>query len=544
MQQSNVQHSHRRLKLLIKLEASLETPMFILALLWLWLFVLELTRGLTVFQERLVLSIWILFVLEFALKLFLAPHKLRFLRRNFIIIIALFVPALRAFRLLRAIRLLRATRVVTSTRFARALTTGRRLFTYLDETQGGQPEAHMHIGILIACDPVQVDSHRDFAAALAADVSPVLSTATAIPWTFHKPAFSRLTSHEPLKPSAFLEEASRHMAEDAFDMLVVITDVPLISRRKMASAGLASDVCRIIVISTRQLRITPRGSAEYNLDDPVLRWNAASLLLHLTGHVSHLGHSPAGAKDVMAPFSFREQPAFREQEHFGEQESPALFYSESQQALLKKRAKDLPERELRGGNLLDSLVFHLLMMARHPFDVLRTLLRNRSILLPLSLPGLATAAVAPGLLLVFTAEIWDVGLNMSNLTATVYAILSIVAASLYLVHVQSLFLPRKDKHIVTEHLAVANTVIFLSIMMACLGLFLLVGVLMLLIQLYIFPAGLMQTWPTLDQSEVLLGDQVRLASFISTVGVSTGALAGGLESRRVIQHLALFLDET
>jgi hypothetical protein len=41
--------------------------------------------------------------------------------------------------------------------------------------------------------------------------------------------------------------------------------------------------------------------------------------------------------------------------------------------------------------------------------------------------------------------------------------------------VQSLFLPRKDKHILTEHLAVANTVIFLSIVMACIGLFLIVG---------------------------------------------------------------------
>ena len=61
---------------------------------------------------------------------------------------------------------------------------------------------------------------------------------------------------------------------------------------------------------------------------------------------------------------------------------------------------------------------------------------------------LATAAVAPALLLVFTAEIWDVGLSMSNRTAILYALLSIGAASLYLVQVQALFLPRKDKRFV------------------------------------------------------------------------------------------------
>ncbi len=506
--------------------------MFVLALLWLWLFIIELTRGLTVFQERLGIVIWALFIIEFALKFVLAPAKRRFMRRNIITMIALFVPALRAFRLLRAVRLLRATRVVTSTRFVRALTTGRRLLADLDEAQGGQPEAHMHVGILIACDPAQADDHRTFSRILAADVKPTLVSASGIPWTFHQPQLSRTSSDEPLKPSAFLEEAGQQLAEGPFDMVVVITDSPLVSRRKLASAGLASDVCRIVVISTRQLRSTPRGSSEYSLDAPALSRNAASLLLHLIGHVSRLPHSGPGEQDVMAPFAFREN------------RGPEIFYSQDHQQKLRKRAEDLPERELRGGNLLDTFVFHLLMLGRHPLQVLRTLLRNRSILLPLSLPGLATAAVAPGLLLVFTAEIWDVGLNMGNLTATLYAILSIAGASLYLVKVQSLFLPRKNKFTVTEHLAVANSIVFLSIMMACIGLFLLVGGLMLLIQLYIFPADLIQTWPTLDQADVSLGDQIRLASFISTVGVTTGALAGGLESRTVIQHLALFLDET
>ena len=53
----------------------------------------------------------------------------------------------------------------------------------------------------------------------------------------------------------------------------------------------------------------------------------------------------------------------------------------------------------------------------------------------------------------------------------------------------------------------------------------------------------MTTWPTLEDPLVDTWDKVRLAAFISTVGVLTGALAGGLESRTVIRHLALFLDE-
>lgn len=67
---------------------------------------------------------------------------------------------------------------------------------------------------------------------------------------------------------------------------------------------------------------------------------------------------------------------------------------------------------------------------------------------------------------------------------------------------------------------------------------------MFIIEVYIFPARLMKTWSTLlDLPFIHWTDKLRLAAFISTIGVTTGALAGGLDSRTVIQHLALFQDQ-
>jgi hypothetical protein len=63
---------------------------------------------------------------------------------------------------------------------------------------------------------------------------------------------------------------------------------------------------------------------------------------------------------------------------------------------------------------------------------------------------------------------------------------------------------------------------------------------MMIIEIYVFPSDLMQTWPTLNKPVITLIDKIRLAVFISTVGVTTGALAGGLESKTLIRHLALF----
>lgn len=152
--------------------------------------------------------------------------------------------------------------------------------------------------------------------------------------------------------------------------------------------------------------------------------------------------------------------------------------------------------------------------------------------------------MAPVFILVFTAEIWDVGLNMASSTAATFAILSILAATTHLVRVQNLFFPQKEQRIVSEHLAAVNVAIVLTMLLAMVGLFLMLALLILFIEFFIFPSGLIATWPTLEDPEVTLLDRFILAAFISTNGMLTGALAGGLESRAVIRHLALFDDET
>lgn len=526
------QKKRKKFRLLIKLEAWLETPMFLLGLAWLWLFIVEITQGLSPGQEYLVITIWILFILELILKLFLAAHPFQYLKENWLTLLALLIPAFRAFRFIRALNLLRASRIATTTKFARALTSSSRFLKDIQEAQGPKPSPEMNVGVLLANSrSSDTEELEAFTVQLLIDIRSEIEDASGIKWIFHNPESFALESDNPRQPSEFLDKASQQMAEGPYDLVIVITDVYLVSRRKRMEAGLSSPVSRIITLSTKKLSSTSRGLPSYRLTDPPVRWNAAALLLHLLGHISGLSHKRMRQSKVMTPYTFREN----------RHDTPS--FNQEERKILQNRAKHLPERELHGGNMLETLIFHILMAFRHPKDVIIPLFRNRSILLPLSLPGLATAAVAPTILLVFTAETWDVGLHMDNQTATIFALASIIGASFYLVQVQSLFLPRKEKDILTEHLAVANTVIYLSIFLACVGLFILNGALMLIIQLYIFPEGLMQTWPTLETVGITFIDQFRLAAFISTVGVTTGALAGGLESRAVIQHLALFRDK-
>ncbi len=525
-----VRKKRKRYRLLYKLEAGLETPMFLLAILWLVFLIIELTQGLTPTQELLVTIIWGLFIFEFLLKLFLAPRKLAYLKQNWLTLISLLIPAFRIFRLVQAIRILQASRVVSTTKVVRALTSTKRFVGELQEAQGPTPSPEMVVGVMIAYSgQADRDALKFFASQLVQDTKGEFESATGIRWLFHLTDATALASDSPHRPSDFLDDASLRMGEGPYDAMVVITDVGLLSRRKRIEAGLASSISRIVVLSTRKFTMAKRGQPQRALSSEAVRINGATLLLHLFGHISGLPHKDTGESQLMIPFAFREDRTH----------SPG-FNTEERKAL-HKRGERLPEREFVGGTLLEGLVFHILMAFRHPKELITPLLKNGALFLSLSLPGLATAAVAPSFLLVFTAEIWDVGLNLTNFTTAIYAIVSVLAASVYLVQVQNLFLPRKEKKILTEHLAVANVLIFMSIFLACIGLFILVGGLMFLIEVYIFPEGLMKTWPTLlDTPEITWVHRLRLAAFISTIGVTTGALAGGFDSKVVIQHLALF----
>lgn len=104
-----------RFELLRRVEKAMEGPMAFLGFVWLVLLIVEFLNGLTPALEFLSIAIWIVFIADFLIKLFLAPEKFSFLKKNWLTILSLAIPALRLVRfarLLRAVRSLRGIRLV------------------------------------------------------------------------------------------------------------------------------------------------------------------------------------------------------------------------------------------------------------------------------------------------------------------------------------------------------------------------------------------------------------------------------------------------
>lgn len=399
--------------------------------------------------------------------------------------------------------------------------------TVAERQDGDGTDAGIHVGVLVAHSPGgAVGMLQPFAERMVRDAVGELAAITDVTWEAHPPVPDPLTDRSSRRASEFLDEAALHMVNGEYDLVVVVTDVPLASRVEKHVEGLASPLSRVVVVSTRRLRWVPGRESVRSLDSEPVRWNAATLLLHLLGHVLGAGH---GDGEVMRPFSFdpdrRSVPSF----------------DADVRADLRRLATRVPQADVPRGPIR-RVAFHALTLARNPRTVASTLANSRAPLIPLSLPRLSTAAVTPTLILVFSAEAWDVGLNLTNLTASLFAAGSIVAAAVHLLFVQRLFFPRERSHGLTEHMALVNVTVFFILVLAMCGLFALVGSIMILIELAIFPPNLMNNWPTLEDPAVGFVDLVRIGGFISTLGLLSGALAGGIENRMSLRHLALFLD--
>lgn len=115
-----------RHELLERIDNWLDTPMLVLAFVWLGLLIGELIWGESRAFEVIGVVIWAIFIIDFILEFVLAPQKAAYIKKNWLTVLSLLVPALRIFRIFRAVRLLRLGRVGRGLRLFRVVSSLNR----------------------------------------------------------------------------------------------------------------------------------------------------------------------------------------------------------------------------------------------------------------------------------------------------------------------------------------------------------------------------------------------------------------------------------
>lgn len=128
---AQVTEQQERWRMLGDLDDWLRWPMLVLSFLWLAIVIVELAYGGSDLLATFGTAIWAAFIAEFLIRITLAPERVSFLRRNWLTVIALAVPAL---RLLRGFQLLRAARALRGFRLVRIVGTANRSMKTLKAT--------------------------------------------------------------------------------------------------------------------------------------------------------------------------------------------------------------------------------------------------------------------------------------------------------------------------------------------------------------------------------------------------------------------------
>lgn len=127
---------NERWELLRQINVITDRPLIALSLVWLVLLILDFTTGLSPVLQTISTMIWVLFVLDFLIEFTIAPHKLDYLRQNWLTVISLLLPALRVLRIFRALRILRLARAARSVSLIRVITSLNRGMRALSKTLG------------------------------------------------------------------------------------------------------------------------------------------------------------------------------------------------------------------------------------------------------------------------------------------------------------------------------------------------------------------------------------------------------------------------
>ncbi|MEJ7847440.1 MAG: ion transporter [Pyrinomonadaceae bacterium] len=118
--------NEERQSLIARIEDWLDMPMLILGFVWLGLLIYEFIWTLPPVLELAGTIIWIIFIVDFAVKFMLAPDKTDYVKSNWLTALSLIIPALRVFRAFRIFRLVRTARGLRLFRVLTSLNRGMK----------------------------------------------------------------------------------------------------------------------------------------------------------------------------------------------------------------------------------------------------------------------------------------------------------------------------------------------------------------------------------------------------------------------------------
>lgn len=325
-------------------------------------------------------------------------------------------------------------------------------------------------------------------------------------------------------PLDFLEIGLAEKLERDLPFLLIITEVDLSSSSLAYTLALPSQLTNIAVISTRRLDPAFWGDAS---DPDRTADRLAALMLHCFGHLNGLRHN---ADPTKAMFAIE-----------GVQDLDRMTRFDADE--LQKIALNLPREARERSTRDDKVRFTLRMLFEDAGAIARAVVRANPFRLLTMMPTMLAAALSVIVVLVFSAETWDVASAVSMPQILSFSLMCLASAAFVLYRAFAFdTLLSRDRRI-TESGIVTMAATILSLVLTLLLMFLFFGSLMYLVIISVFPERLMESWPGTGEATTTI-DHLKLSLFLAAMGVLAGSLGGRSDSRDLVRGVLFFTEET
>lgn len=318
-----------------------------------------------------------------------------------------------------------------------------------------------------------------------------------------------------------------------WDYALVVSEADLVSHHKPFALGAPSQGLSVACLSTsrldplaRRIDVPPSERTE------IMSGRIRALALHLFGHLNDLSHGADPTEFMYDITGVRELDGMTS---FSEEAREDLA-----EELVRVADVRLEESGRYGGR---ELLFFVKALGHRVGDIVSAVVEARPWFFPLRFSRLTTAAATTMVILMMTAEAWELGMSQPAARVGAASVLALLATSGFLLKRQQL-LARRRRRRLSEQRVVANVSMTLSVVLGMATTYALLLLVTLSGSMMFFAPEVVSGWTGLPSSDVGLERYLVLSGFIATVGLVIGALGASFEARGYFRHIALVDEET
>lgn len=347
------------------------------------------------------------------------------------------------------------------------------------------------------------------------------------------PMVSRREALQPglAEPVRMLEVGVLERDAAHWDFALVVTEQDLHPFEKPFVMGAPAASVNVAAMSTARIDPTSFDDMDQEARQETLARRAAGLALHLFGHLNYLSHSDDPKSFMYEPKSARD---FDGMERLSADDVRDLRSTLDEVADLRLEERD---------SARSKATFYVRAVLNDPSEVVGAVMEMKPWRLPFRLSKLTTPAASTMVVLLITAEAWDLGMSQHPATVAGMSLAALLITSQYILRRQRLLeafrLLGMGEIRVISHLSTV-----LAVFIGMLTTYALLFGLTLAASLTLFSEQLVHNWAASLRGEIRLVHHLVLSGFVATLGLVIGALGASFEEQTYFRHVALVDEET